>query len=584
MDEPSAPAARPSISLSAVTGDNLLSDVERGGSVEIAGLTSNVENGRSVTVTIGGRRYAAVVTGGTWSVTVPAADVAAWSEEFLVSASVDNAAGLGTSTEVTVERDPADAAASAKGGATGPLLAFPGALGYAASSTVGGRGGKVLVVNTLRDVVDPNDDLMSLREAMTETAGPRTVVFEVGGVFEVGANADAGNLPRILLDDASDSYLTVACHTAPSPGVVIKSGGVRISGGVRDVIMRHCKIRNIDEGRPGSNSGRNITAASTSGNRNLIFDHMSLSWSTDEAFQVYSGPTARGSHYKITLSNSIVAEGDADSSHGSARQEWYKHSEGPSCLSNSKVGRNMPRECSIVNNFIAQNSSRNGIIWGGSGEVSNNIVYNWYDNALQVIPYVNSPIDARAINNLVKRGPQTNRGSSAPVTAKAYGRGAVLARGNYTISDVGGSVSSARPIPATSEGSVSLPLGTRSDVSILEMAAPGSEHMRCLGASVPERDEIDERVIEEFYAGTGSIGIFENDIVRGSLNRTRQRDYSMYGSGRHPSGFDTDRDGMPNAWEAARGTDPRSNDAAGDDDGDGYTNLEEYLADLAGEC
>ena len=40
-----------------------------------------------------------------------------------------------------------------------------------------------------------------------------------------------------------------------------------------------------------------------------------------------------------------------------------------------------------------------------------------------------------------------------------------------------------------------------------------------------------------------------------------------------PAGFDTDRDGMPDAWEAAHGLNPAVADNNGDFDGDGYTNL-----------
>ncbi|GAA1827605.1 hypothetical protein GCM10009682_53590 [Luedemannella flava] len=44
-----------------------------------------------------------------------------------------------------------------------------------------------------------------------------------------------------------------------------------------------------------------------------------------------------------------------------------------------------------------------------------------------------------------------------------------------------------------------------------------------------------------------------------------------------PSGWDTDRDGMPNAWESANGFNPNAADHNGDADGDGYRNIEEYL-------
>jgi hypothetical protein len=60
------------------------------------------------------------------------------------------------------------------------LLAFPGALGWAAH-TPGGRGGQVIRVTTLADK-GPGSFLEAL-----ETKGPRVIVFEVGGVIDMKA-------------------------------------------------------------------------------------------------------------------------------------------------------------------------------------------------------------------------------------------------------------------------------------------------------------------------------------------------------------------------------------------------------------
>jgi hypothetical protein len=90
------------------------------------------------------------------------------------------------------------------------------------------------------------------------------------------------------------------------------------------------------------------------------------------------------------------------------------------------------------------------------------------------------------------------------------------------------------------------------------------------GASLPVRDAVDERIIAEVRNGTGAIIDSQWEVAG----------WPVYRSKRPPA--DTDRDGMPDAWERAHGLnleDP--SDATADRDADGYTNLEEYINELA---
>lgn len=125
---------------------------------------------------------------------------------------------------------------------------------------------------------------------------------------------------------------------------------------------------------------------------------------------------------------------------------------------------------------------------------------------------------------------------------------------------------------------------TPSDIDVLEMASSGSRHMSCIGASRPLRDAVDTRIIQEFFDGTGAIGIGENDRT-GGHNVNQQRTWDIYGEPtRHPPSYDTDNDGMADDWEILYGLNPDDpNDHALDKDGDGYTNIEEYLA-IAALC
>src|SRR5262245_51598708 len=101
----------------------------------------------------------------------------------------------------------AGAAAQPRARAAGAALAFPGAVGWAAT-TVGGRGGRIIRVTTL-----DNDGPGSLRAAI-EAGGARIIVFEVGGVID---------LDRRTLK-ISEPNVTIAGQTAPSPGVTLIQG------------------------------------------------------------------------------------------------------------------------------------------------------------------------------------------------------------------------------------------------------------------------------------------------------------------------------------------------------------------------
>src|SRR5690606_35587251 len=90
------------------------------------------------------------------------------------------------------------------------------------------------------------------------------------------------------------------------------------------------------------------------------------------------------------------------------------------------------------------------------------------------------------------------------------------------------------------------------------------------GAIHPQRDAVDARIVQEVKTRTGGI-IDHPDQVGG---------WPTLAAGTPPT--DTDRDGMPDAWELQHGFDPNNPaDGPQDADGDGYTNVEEYLNELS---
>ncbi|MEN0007844.1 MAG: T9SS C-terminal target domain-containing protein, partial [Flavobacterium nitrogenifigens] len=136
-------------------------------------------------------------------------------------------------------------------------LAFPGAEGYGRYA-VGGRGGKVIEVTNLND-----DGPGSLRDAINQEIGPRTIVFNVSGNIKLAS--------RLV---ANQPYITIAGQTAPGEGITISRAPIGLTG--NDGVIRFLKVR-IGGGT--TFDGMGLTGADYS-----IIDHCSISWTIDESF------------------------------------------------------------------------------------------------------------------------------------------------------------------------------------------------------------------------------------------------------------------------------------------------------------
>jgi hypothetical protein len=93
---------------------------------------------------------------------------------------------------------------------------------------------------------------------------------------------------------------------------------------------------------------------------------------------------------------------------------------------------------------------------------------------------------------------------------------------------------------------------------------------------------MDRRILAEVRSGGGKIVAWADDPFDDNPSEgVEWRSLVNLKPTSRPAGFDTDQDGMPDAWETARKLDPKQSDNNGDEDKDGYTNLEEYLHELA---
>ncbi len=378
-------------------------------------------------------------------------------------------------------------------------LAFPGAQGWAAH-TPGGRGGHVIRVTTLA-TRGPG----SLREAL-DASGPRTVVFEVGGVIDLGRETVAITSP----------YLTIAGQTAPSPGVTLIRGGIDVA--THDVVIRHLRVRPGEAGAA-KMSGVDFDAISTVAAHDVIVDHCSLTWATDENLSA-SGPRfveggrttedfARGTSHRITFSNNLIAEGLAYSSHAKG-----EHSKGT--LVHDHV-----RDILIVGNLYAHNVERNPLFKGGArGQVLNNLIYDPGPRAVHYNLIAEEWVGHEyERGQMILRGNVLRAGPSTPQPLAFFMLGGsgdveVFAEDNLAVDRIGnplpgaGRYTTASANVVATQPAPALPFG----VTLLESGAVQDAVIANAGARPWDRDDVDRRIVANVIEGRGEIIDSESEV------------------------------------------------------------------------
>lgn len=402
--------------------------------------------------------------------------------------------------------------------------AFPGAEGYGAA-TRGGRGGKVIAVTNL------NPAGSGSLQAACEAEGPRIVVFKVAGTID-------GNV-KIRND-----FITIAGQTAPGDGITIK-GSLGIDA--NDVIVRYLRVR--ADGGSDALSGR--------GRKNLIIDHVSASWSRDEVMSIYHGDHA-------TIQWCMITE---------------------ACSDSHKFGGIWGNNYSTYHhNLFAHNISRNPRFASGAGfnDFRNNVIYNWQHQSVYGGEARQPGRDqfnffsGNLVANYYKAGPGTREGVRSRILDPSTRDGAVDAgkwwvSGNFVAgfpevtADNWKGVAKQDEYFRLSEPWPAMPI--RQETAEAAYRAV----LERVGCSLPARDAIDARIIEEVRNGTASKG--QNGFVS---SQEEAGGWIEMKSGPVPA--DADGDGMPDEWEGRYRFDPNdASDNAKDRDGDGYTNVEEFL-------
>jgi pectate lyase len=368
-------------------------------------------------------------------------------------------------------------------------LAFPGALG-AAATTPGGRGGQILRVTTLAPA-----GAGSFLEAVMK-AGPRIVVFEVGGVIDLGESTVK----------ITEPYLTIAGQTAPAPGITLIRGGIDVA--THDVVIRHIRVRPGDGGRARL-SGNDYDAISTLGGaHDVIVDHCTLTWATDENLSA-SGPRftgnspdewRRGTSHRITFSNNIIAEGLARSVHVKG-----EHSKG------SLIHDNVS-DILIVNNLYAHDQERSPLFKGGArGAIINNLIYDPGQRAIHYNliaeewgdhPYQTG--EMTVIGNVLRGGQSTPPGLPL-VTVGGSGDLALYERDNIAVDRWGSPLPLRGTYTTAPIRILKLPAPMLLGVAPMPARAVQDYVIRNAGAFNWQRDHEDARVVADTIEGRGYI-------------------------------------------------------------------------------
>lgn len=447
--------------------------------------------------------------------------------------------------------------------------AFPGAEGHARYTTTGGRGGKVYHVTKLTD----DGSKGTLRYAVRKS-GVRTIVFDVSGTIELQSD---------LVISSGD--ITIAGQTAPGDGICLKDYQLKIDAD--NVIVRfiRCRLGELEaEACDAMEGQRHI---------NIIIDHCSMSFSTDECASFYDNTN-------FTMQWCFIAESLRASTH-------VKGNHGYGGIWGGK-------KASFHHNILAHHDSRNPRMCGSrysnqpdveQVDFRNNVIYNWGSNS----GYAGEGGAYNFVNNYYKPGPATKSSIVARIFQPNADDGTnqqpkgvwgtFYVDGNYVdgTSQYDNVQDNLDKVNATNADNwngihpntknAALPdEGIRAevpfeagDVTTHTATVAYDKVVAYAGASL-SRDTQDARIAGEILNGnytyigssTGAYGIIDKTSDVGGWSQLLSSEAPM----------DSDEDGIPDEWETANNLDPND---AGDasnlwHDGTGYTALEVYLHSL----
>jgi hypothetical protein len=457
------------------------------------------------------------------------------------------------------------------------FLAFPTAEGYGRFA-LGGRGGRVIEVTNLDDY-DPTKGeavVPGSYRAAVEAEGPRTIVFRVSGLIRL-------KRPCAI----SKPYCTVAGQTAPGDGICLANFSAGAFG-AHDVVIRFMRFRIGDFAR------KAMDGAGLGSCDHSIMDHCSITWSSDE------GTSSRNAR-NISFQRNIVAEALHHSYHYRAndRSKLAAHAFAGSISGNiGSYHHNLLAHCTDRSWSLAGGYNQSGF-YTGLLDIRNNVVYNWTarttDGGVAQLNYVNNYYKPYAKNPFVKWLLKLDPIDPTRGPVQYFMSGNVMEGFDYEADNW----QAFHNGPAVEKVvRVNQPL-FEPFVKTQSAHEAFTNVLADVGATFPRQDVIDRRIIEEARQGTthytgakgptygdrpgpNFAGIIDEPTDNKDAQGSPNFPWPEYRTYDVP--VETDHDGMPDLWEKRAGLNPNDpTDANGDRDGDGYTNLEEYLGWLVRE-
>lgn len=459
-----------------------------------------------------------------------------------------------------------------------PVLAFDTATGGGKYAT-GGRGYDTYVVTSLEDYGKEDTPIEgTLRYGIEQVAmanGGATIVFNVGGVIDLKTDLKFKDVKNV----------TIAGQTAPGDGITIAGYQTDISNS-ENLIIRYMRFR------PGaknvSNGSDSMDALWGRDNKLFMIDHCSFSWNTDETLSTYRGQNG-------TVQYCMIYESLTVSGHTKGRHGYGGIFGGDNVI--------------FQYNLMANTTSRAPRMGGGSmgdptkeaagdayqycatTQVSNNVIYNYGFNVVhgggwQYTNYMNNYMingkgSRENIAQIVANAGENKKTGGFYVSGNALYDGSVkneaISADNRGDGKNSGTVNTAPDWTTIADKQYTSTVGGASfmetkpcdfplEADMESAEASYSKILAQAGATYPRRDAQDARIVEEVKNDTGRFINTENE-VGGYTMATVSRE----------AGYDTDMDGMPDAYEDANGFNKNDKNDAKAIAANGRSNVENYF-------